>query len=120
MRQLVVPGVLAVVWAVVLIPQYLRNRAESRPADSIGTFAKQLAVLERACPPAWSGTADGADGHAGHLGGDSAVLRRRRPGAPTHPSGPRSGRRSPSRRTPCCNADAGAPSRASSSRWRQR
>ena len=34
--------VLAVVWAVVLIPPWLRSRAEGRPGDSIGAFHRQL------------------------------------------------------------------------------
>ena len=42
--------VLAVVWAVVLIPPWLRNRAEGRPADSIGAFHRQLSTLERTGP----------------------------------------------------------------------
>ena len=42
--------VLAVVWAVVLIPPWLRNRAEGRPADSIGAFHRQLTTLERTGP----------------------------------------------------------------------
>jgi hypothetical protein len=46
----VVLVVLAVVWAVVLIPPWLRNRAEGRPADSIGAFHRQLTTLERTGP----------------------------------------------------------------------
>ena len=42
--------VLAVVWAVVLIPPWLRNRAEGRPGDSIGAFHRQLTTLERTGP----------------------------------------------------------------------
>ena len=42
--------VLAVVWAVVLIPPWLRSRAEGRPADSIGAFHRQLTTLERTGP----------------------------------------------------------------------
>ena len=44
--------VLAVVWAVVLIPPWLRSRAEGRPADSIGAFHRQLTTLERTGPEA--------------------------------------------------------------------
>lgn len=50
MQQIVVLLVLALVWAAVLVPQHVRNRAESRPADSIGAFQKQLSVLERTSP----------------------------------------------------------------------
>ena len=39
--------ILAVIWAAVLLPPYLQNRSESRPADSISTFRNQLHVLER-------------------------------------------------------------------------
>jgi hypothetical protein len=42
--------ILAVVWAVFLVPQVLRRRAEKTPADSIGAFRNQLNVLERATP----------------------------------------------------------------------
>ena len=39
--------ILAVIWAAVLLPPYLQNRSESRPADSISSFQRQLSVLER-------------------------------------------------------------------------
>lgn len=42
--------VLAVIWGVVLIPPYLRSRAESRPGDSIIGFRRQLGVLQRTGP----------------------------------------------------------------------
>jgi len=42
--------ILAVVWAVVLIPPFLRSRADARPADSIGAFRHRLNVLERTGP----------------------------------------------------------------------
>jgi hypothetical protein len=42
--------ILAVVWAAVLIPPWLRNRADARPADSISAFRRRLAVLERTGP----------------------------------------------------------------------
>lgn len=41
---------LAVIWAAVLVPPMLRARAEGRPADSIGTFRRQLHVLQRTGP----------------------------------------------------------------------
>jgi len=43
--------ILAVVWAAVLVPPWLRNRADARPADSITAFRHRLRVLERAGPP---------------------------------------------------------------------
>jgi hypothetical protein len=39
--------ILAVIWAAVLLPPYLQNRSEARPADSISTFRLQLDTLER-------------------------------------------------------------------------
>ena len=48
--SVVVLLILAVVWAVFLVPQVLRHRAEKTPADSIGAFRNQLNVLERATP----------------------------------------------------------------------
>ena len=54
MQQIVVLLVLALVWAAVLVPQHVRNRAEGRPSDSIGAFQKQLSVLERTSPGARS------------------------------------------------------------------
>lgn len=50
MQQIVVLSVLALVWAAVLIPQHLRNRADARPADSVGAFREQLSVLGRTSP----------------------------------------------------------------------
>jgi hypothetical protein len=44
---IVVLIILAVIWAAVLLPPWLQNRSENRPADSISTFQKQLSVLER-------------------------------------------------------------------------
>ena len=42
--------VLAVIWGIVLVPPFLRSRAESRPGDSIVGFRRQLGVLERTAP----------------------------------------------------------------------
>ena len=42
--------VLALVWAVVLVSQHVRNRAETRPGDSVGAFQRQLSILERTSP----------------------------------------------------------------------
>jgi hypothetical protein len=51
--SLVVLLVLAIVWAVFLIPQVVRARTERGPADSVGAFRDQLSVLERTMPSAW-------------------------------------------------------------------
>jgi hypothetical protein len=48
--SLVVLLILAVVWAVFLVPQVVRHRSERTPADSVGAFRNQLSVLERATP----------------------------------------------------------------------
>ena len=42
--------ILGLIWGFVLIPPYLQNRRESRPADSIASFREQLRVLERTTP----------------------------------------------------------------------
>jgi hypothetical protein len=42
--------VLAGIWASVIIVPLVRARAEKTPADSIGTFRRQLSVLEHAGP----------------------------------------------------------------------
>lgn len=49
--SLVVLVILAIVWAVFLLPQLFRARAE-RSSDSIGNFRNQLSVLERTTPAA--------------------------------------------------------------------
>lgn len=41
--------ILAVVWAIFLVPQVLRARA-SRTGDSVGAFAQQLSILGRTSP----------------------------------------------------------------------
>ena len=46
--------ILAALWVALLLPPHLRNRAESRPADSIGDFRQQLRVLDRIGPTAVS------------------------------------------------------------------
>ncbi|CAN5185075.1 hypothetical protein BH24ACT1_BH24ACT1_09750 [soil metagenome] len=47
--SLVVLVILAMVWAVFLLPQLFRARAE-RSTDSIGAFRRQLSILERTSP----------------------------------------------------------------------
>jgi hypothetical protein len=51
--SLVVLLILAIVWAVFLIPQVVRARTERGPADSVGAFRNQLSVLERTSPSTW-------------------------------------------------------------------
>ena len=50
--SLVVLLILAMVWAVFLVPQVVRARAEKTPADSIGAFRRHLGVLQRTGPHA--------------------------------------------------------------------
>jgi len=50
--SIVVLLILAIVWAVFLIPQAVRFRTEQRPGDSIGAFHRQLSVLARTGPGA--------------------------------------------------------------------
>ena len=47
--------ILALVWAVFLVPQVVRARSERGPADSIGAFQRQLSVLERTAPGSGAG-----------------------------------------------------------------
>jgi hypothetical protein len=42
--------ILALVWLAVLGPQFLRDRADARPTDTIRAFRRQLAVLGRNAP----------------------------------------------------------------------
>jgi hypothetical protein len=41
---------LAIVWAIVLVPPFVRNRVESRPGTSVTSFRNGLDVLGRAAP----------------------------------------------------------------------
>lgn len=50
--------VLALVWIAVLVPPAVRARSEGRPGDSITSFHRQLAVLQRTGPrTSWPGDA---------------------------------------------------------------
>ncbi len=42
--------ILAVVWAAVLVPPFVRNRRDARPDNSVVSFRAQLSTLERATP----------------------------------------------------------------------
>jgi hypothetical protein len=65
--------ILAVMWAVVLGSQLLRNRADARPADSVAAFREQLAVIERTSP---LGAGERAGGSAGIEAASRAAARR--------------------------------------------
>lgn len=43
---------LAVVWAIVLVPPLVRNRADLRPGSSVVSFRQDLAVISRTTPGA--------------------------------------------------------------------
>lgn len=51
---------LAVVWAIVLVPPFVRNRAELRPGSSVSSFRQDLAVIGRTQP----GSTHRAVGHS--------------------------------------------------------
>lgn len=42
--------ILALIWAAVLVPPWLRRRREGRPSDSVLSFRRQLSTLQRAAP----------------------------------------------------------------------
>ncbi len=42
--------ILAVVWAAVLVPPFVRSRREGHPGSSVTSFRAQLSTLERATP----------------------------------------------------------------------
>lgn len=73
---------LAVVWAVVLVPPFLRSRGEARPGSSVSSFRQGLDVLGRSAPPAVSMGASFAPVRpalgAGSPRGRAAVRKRRR------------------------------------------
>jgi len=56
--------ILAVIWAAVLIPPFVRARAEGRPADSITDFHRQLSVLRRTGPRTGQGDWSSEGHHA--------------------------------------------------------
>ena len=78
--------VLAIVWAIVLLPPALRARAEGRPADSILHFRTQLTTLQKTGPrrghpaalPATSAAAAMQARAIARSSGPSRVQKRRR------------------------------------------
>lgn len=75
---------LAIVWAIVLVPPFVRNRADLRPGASVSSFRNDLAVLGRATPSTGLPPAPGAvarvpaDRLQGTPAGRSAARKRRR------------------------------------------
>jgi membrane protein implicated in regulation of membrane protease activity len=72
---IVVIFILAAVWAVVLLPPWLRRRREGDPTDSIVSFRRQLSTLGRTAP-AW--TASGPSASARRALASAERRRRRR------------------------------------------
>ena len=75
--------VLALIWAVVLVPRHVRHRAENRPGDSVGAFQRQLSVLggmgTSTVPVASNGGQwHGRTGARSQLSRRAAVCKRRR------------------------------------------
>ncbi|HVL27065.1 MAG TPA: hypothetical protein VM390_02875 [Acidimicrobiales bacterium] len=81
--------ILAVIWAAVLIPPFLRARAEGRPADSITDFHRQLSVLRRTGPrvggqPDWASESPYASRHISNLATERELKVRLLPTARRH------------------------------------
>lgn len=80
---------LAIVWAIVLVPPLVRNRADLRPGSSVSSFRQDLAVIGRTTPtsslrpPTLPGMA------SAHAAGPGAPL----PGTPSGRSAARKRRR---------------------------
>lgn len=81
---------LAIVWAIVLVPPLVRNRADLRPGSSVSSFRQDLAVIGRTTPtsslrpptlpgvgPSMASVRGGAP-LAGTPGGRAAARKRRR------------------------------------------
>lgn len=83
---------LAIVWAIVLVPPLVRNRADLRPGSSVTSFRQDLAVIGRTSPssslrpsslpsvgrPAGPSAARGGAPLAGTPAGRAAARKRRR------------------------------------------
>ena len=77
---------LAIVWAIVLVPPLVRNRADLRPGSSVSSFRQDLAVIGRTTPtsslrpPSLPGVARPAAAAPlpGTPGGRAAARKRRR------------------------------------------
>jgi hypothetical protein len=48
--RLLILVIIGVMWVLVLLPPLMRSIREGRPSDSVGSFRRQLTVLERATP----------------------------------------------------------------------
>lgn len=70
--------ILAVVWAAVLVPPFVRSRREGRPGSSVTSFRAQLSTLERATPgSSLRPVAEHRSGQSSPLGSLDARRRRR-------------------------------------------
>jgi hypothetical protein len=70
--------ILGVMWVLVLLPPFLRSIREGRPSDSVGSFRRQLTVLERATPGTYRGPSTMAPVAGLAPRTSSAAARRRR------------------------------------------
>lgn len=77
--SLLIPILLAVAWAIFLVPSFVRNRSESRPGSSVVSFKQGLDVLGRTAPGSSLGRVrPHAPPGPGQPRGRSAVRKRRR------------------------------------------
>ncbi len=91
--------VLAIVWAIFLIPHLRDARAQQRPGDSISAFRRQLAVMQRSF----------SDGRSSSR---RPSVVRSAPAFPRRPLSPRPLRFAPSGRSPVAPEPPGGPSRS--------
>ena len=70
--------VLAIAWAAALVPPWLRNRSETRAADSIMMFREHLSTLERATPAGRTALGPGRSVGQSRIVSRSVARRRRR------------------------------------------
>ena len=70
--------VLAIAWAAALVPPWLRNRSETRAADSIMMFREHLSTLERATPAGRRDLPPGRSVRQHRIVSRAAARRRRR------------------------------------------
>lgn len=70
---------LAIAWAIFLVPSFVRNRSESRPGSSVVSFKQGLDVLGRAAPgPSLARSGPAMVAAPGQPRGRAAVRKRRR------------------------------------------
>ncbi|MDQ1403966.1 MAG: hypothetical protein QOG03_2282 [Actinomycetota bacterium] len=78
--------ILAAIWAAVLVPPIIRNRADGRPADSISDFRNRLHVLQRTGPSTVAPANSLRDARGGGLLGSMPAAFRARTAAYNQPA----------------------------------